>query len=742
MPPRNRFVSFPCSGVLNEAQTPSQVGGSGLTATQNLIYHRNGSWGKRTGTTRFQLPNGPTQTPVSGFRWYRAWPSPLTQLVVYAQGKLSMGNTPSTLSPIGPFALSGTQPPDFCSARDPQAGSAGADVLIITGLVLPNGSFATGDITITGLPSIQPGNVYITVTVSNGTNSVTTPKYYILGTDDPASIAAQLCILINETAAFLAPDATPPYPPFIGEAYSVGSTPPVGNLDSSGQGQSGCAVPTATIFLGARRGGNAGNGYTYSVTLSGTSGGNGTPLMIATQNQGPVASGTLNDTFSGGGQPWSGPARFNEQDGIVEGLSFMAPNAFSGCVTWHDHVWFWGDPNNPDTVFASDILQPECFTYMIENGPSTGPGVGKMTSPNNGGYAIGEGDGDPNVQACVPVGNALYVLKTASIYMFEGYDFQAGEYSFSVTPQIMDHGIPSPDCVDALENELIFWDGRSMMRLAVGSYELEHIGAPIPFTEGYISNGNQQLMKVIAGDFQVEVALNNQYGIYAPFAGTSIIYRSMALFAFDRGSAAANTIAVYDDEASNTLGQYAWTNWSGWNVGAWIMQGSGPNPGGTDVDNPYLYYIDPQGQFLYRVGGNATSDAGNPIPWMAQTGFVTFATPELLKNATRLFLNVEATAGANLMATIVPGRIIPPQPNQILPYGTKPQTIAFNPTIAPANAEALNTLEQMIFNPNLPGAQPIQADSVLVQFTEDGTSFAGLEMLSWGTDLHPEEAFQ
>ena len=138
--PRNRYVSFPCSGVLTEIATPAAVGGSGLTACQNLTYHRQGAWGKRTGSSREQINFGtyPTNpTPVSGCRWYRAYPQPITKLVVYAQGTLMIGNDHFSLEPIGSFALSGSTAPSFCSMRDPQANysvKGGADVLIIAGL--------------------------------------------------------------------------------------------------------------------------------------------------------------------------------------------------------------------------------------------------------------------------------------------------------------------------------------------------------------------------------------------------------------------------------------------------------------------------------------------------------------------------------------------------------------------------------------------------------------------------------
>lgn len=741
--PRNRFERIPCSGVLNEYLTPLAVGGSGLTACENLIYHRQNAWGKRCGSVSTLLPHGPTTTPVSGFRWYRAFPSPLTKLLVYAQQKLSIGNSPSSLSVIGTHALSGADAPMFCAANDPQAGTAGADVVIIAGLVLPNGSFSTGNITITGLPDTQPtAGTNITIVLSDGVNTVTVPSYYILGTDNPASIAAQLVDLINASAAFLNPSATPPFPAFLGEAYSVASTPPVGALNPAGHGQAACPLPTATIYLGARKGGAAGNSYTYTVTLNHTSGGDGTPLKIATANNAAVTNGTLSDTMGGGGNTWSGLARYDNADGILVGLSYMAPNAFTGVTFWHDHVWAWGDPNNPDDLFACDILQPESWTFMIENGPVTGPSVGKMTGPNNGGYHIGKGDGDPVVQNCIPIGNALYVFKTSHIYMIEGYDFQQGEYQFSVTPQVEDYGIPAPDCVDVLENELVFWSGRQMMRLAVGSYEPEHIGKPIPYTEGNFSKRNQDIMRVVAGNFQVQAMLTNQYGMPQPFASSTLIYRSMMLVAGSHGGSNAQIIAVYDDEASNDKGQYAWSIWDGWEVGCWILQGNGPAVGGGDVDNPYLYFIDPDGIAIHRVGADPSFDDGVAVPWMAQTGWVDYGTPEVIKNAQQLFLNAETTDGANFTATLAPGRIVDPAPNWDSTFGTTPQTIAFQPTLAPTGDEANNDMSQYAANPNGNGIvpTPIQAQAIMYQFNEDGTSGAGLELLSYGLDIRPEEA--
>jgi hypothetical protein len=736
--PRSRYVSFPCKGVLNEVNTPPAVGGSGLTAAVNLIYHRQGSWGKRTGSTSVPLPTGESQTPVSGFRWYKAYPpsAAITRLVTYAQGVLSIGSTPFTLNVIGEFALSGTTAPCFTSARDPQANSGnGADVLIVTGLILPgganSGSPSTGKITITGLPGTQTNGVYVTITVSNGTQTITCPRYYILGTDNPASIASQLCILMNQTNAYLN-NGSQAYAPWLGEFFYTATNQPFGATQGSGGAnpgspQTGAANPSATIYLGANEGGTTTNAFTYFITLNNGSSGVGT-LAVS-------PSGSTNMT--GGGAAWSGPARYETPGsgvGSLIPLSYMAPNAFAFCTTWHNHVWYWGEAGNPDTVFASDIFQPEAFTFMIQNGPTTGPNVGTMFGATNGGYQIGPGDGDRQVQACIPIGNAMYVIKTANIYMIEGYDFQQGEYLFSVTPQVSGYGIPNPYCAAVLENELIFWSGRKFLRLAVGAYEPEHIGFPIPLSEGTAStSGSQLLVRCVAGDFQVQAALTNNFGLPQPYPDSTVIYRSMALWAFN--ATGSGYVMAYDDEATQERQQYAWAPWSGWDVGCWIQQGTGPSPTGNDVDRPVAYFIDSQGIAIHEVGANATKDSGAAIPWMAQTGWVDFSSPEVLKNAHRMFLNVEAQAGATLTATLAPGRIIP-NSGQVLPYNTTPITLTFAPTLAPSSsgAESLNDMERYI-------EPSIQADSIVVQITEPGSSFTGFELQAWSIDVNPEEAF-
>jgi hypothetical protein len=728
--PKKRFVSFPASGVLKEILTPAAVGGSGLTACNNLIYHRQGSWGKRCGSNQIPLPNGPEPSgpPVSGYRWYRAYPTPLTKLLVYAQGQIMIGNDANSLAPLGNHQLTGSLAPCFTSARDPQAGGGyGADVVIMTGITLATGSPATGNLTITGLPGTQPSGIYMNINVTDGSNSVTTPNYYILGTDNPASIAAQLVILLNETAAFLNQGS---FAPFIGEAYYTSKNPPIGALDSSGQGQAGVQPPSATIFLGARLGGSGGNSITYSITLSSPAGGGATPLTIYAQGQTPLTSGTSSASFINGGQAWEGPCRYDFTDGSFEPLSYMASNPFTQCCTWHDHVWFWGDPNNPDTLFACDIFQPEAFTFMIQNGGMNGPTNSSSGNgdANNGGYQIGQGDGDPGVQVCIPLGNALYVFKTSNIYMIEGYDFQPGEYQFSVTPQVAGYGVPTPYCAAVLENELVFWSGRKYLRLAVGAYEPEHIGLPIPFTEGYTAQGNQLNIRCVAGDIQVFAALTNNFGLPQAFTDNVILYRSVVLWYIGN-----DQVVVYDDEATQERGNYAWTFWQGWDVGAWVQYGNGPNAAGTNVDPPFVYFIGHNGNNIYRVGGDAADDYGNPIPWMAQTGSVDFASAELLKNAHRVFLNAESQAGAMFSVEMAPGRMVPGN-NEVLPYSTKPVTVAFSPTQAPTGGEAFNDMEAYI-------EPAVQAKSVVFQLTEPGTSTTGFEVVSFGIDIDPEEAF-
>lgn len=721
-PPKDNYLGFPCSGVLNEWLTPPDVGGTGLTDCENLIYHRNGGWGRRPGAQSVNLAAGGKNTPVSGFRWYRAFPSSLTKLFVYANNHLYVGNDERSLNDLGSFDLSGTSAPDFCSMRDPQAGSNGADVCIITGLTLPKGSFGTGSVVISGLPGPQPSGVYIEVNVTNGANSITLPQYFVTGADDPDSIADAITQLLNNSAAFLNPGDNSQ---FLNESYFLSKTLPYGALDSSGKIQGTAAPPIAHVHMGALDGGNAGNSISYSITLSATTG----SLAVNAFGQAPMTSGTSSANFTGGGQQWNGPVRFDWDAGTIVALSYMCPNQFAYCASWHNHLWLWGDDQNPDTVFASDINQPESFTFMIENGG--------MTGTDNGGYTIGAGDGDPRVKQCLPCGNALYVFKTSNTYMIEGYDFQPGEYQFSVTPQLVGYGVPNRYSAAVLEGQVVFWSGRKFLRLAVGAYEPEHLGLPIPVTEGLAGAGDQTVVRVVAGDMICKTLLNNSFqpGGITPI---NLLLRSVALFAVDSGDGRADLVCVYDDEKSHAIGQPAWTKWFGWNIGYWVQYGLGKSPLTADSDKPKINFITPGGESFCYAGGDAKNDFGKePIVWMAQTGWVDFGTPEVIKNAKRIFANMEATSGAQLTVTMIPGQIIPVQPQPSV-YSSTPQTAAFGATVAPSNSEADNNLEAYTNDGQTKGALPIQAKSCMFKFEENGVAEAGFELRRWGMDLLEE----
>ncbi|MGB8965750.1 MAG: hypothetical protein WCB99_08930, partial [Candidatus Cybelea sp.] len=401
--PQSRYVNFPCSGVLTEAIDPAVIGGKALTDCLNLIYQRNGAWAKRPGNGRHLLPSGPTPgTPVSGVRWYKGFQNPQTWLVLYTQGQLLIGPDVSSLQSLGAFALSGNRAPEFCSMRDPQAsGGQGSDILIITGLSIPNGSFGTGQIEVRGnVPALVSSSATITVTLTNGAATpIVTASYNILPTDNPASICAMLVQNINQSPAFL--NIVPNPSPFVGQAYSLNPNP----IQPGGPpGMNNLPIPHSNVNLGARHGGPAGNNINYQVDLTNWTSTGTAPMPVVLVGGVPITvtagTGSGNANFTGGGQVWNGPLKTDGGNGassVVEGLSYMCPNPFTGCATWHDHVWLWGDKANPTSVFACDILQPEAFTFMLQNGG--------MKGAINGGYSIGNGDGDPVVQACVPAGN-------------------------------------------------------------------------------------------------------------------------------------------------------------------------------------------------------------------------------------------------------------------------------------------------------------------------------------------------
>lgn len=727
--PTPRFESFDCSGVLIQNLKPTQVGPQNLSACRNVLYHREGAWGKRSGATRHAIPAGqrPNENLVSGFRWYRVFPTVETRLVTYTQGTLRIGKDETDLIPIIGFTNPHKIAPDFCAARDPQAADGkGADICIVAGLKSTTGSFGHGGITITGLPgSGVSGTIAVSVTNANGQSSVTS-NYTVLPTDNPGSIASQLSTLINQLAAYLNQEDTAGYVPFIGESYYTTPTP------KPSPGNNSTDQQEAIVHLGARKGGAGGNSILYTLTLNLTNPGTLVFRMGSPPNEVTVTnpgSSTLN--FHGGGNEWSGPLKIeldSNGNASVDGLSYMCPNAFAGCCSWHDHVWFWLDPDNRDTVFAADIFQPEAFTFMAENGG--------MTGPNNGGYNIGPGDGDPGVQTCVPNGNVLGVWKTANVYAISGYDFQPGEYQFSVTPFVVGYGCPSRDCVDVLDGQWVWWSGRKFLRLAVFSFEPEHIGMPIPLLEGAAGQGVQRLVQVVAGDFQVLTRLNNVFTTQ-PTGGSAtkpMLMQSVALFAVDHGDGVANVVDVYDDEKTQLANNYAWAPWFGWNVGCWIKYGVGENPDHTGNDPPVLKFITPDGAYIYNVGADATADWSNPIDWEAQTGWIDFGTPELIKNIHEFYLRVAATPGATFHVKAIPARILLPA-RELTQFPHGPIDFDYVPTVAGENDEALNDLKQFI-------QASLQTQAVMFRYTEPGTTKAGFELLSYGVDINPQEGYQ
>src|SRR6185437_5620996 len=152
--PQDTWTPIPVGQPLDESLTPARVGGGGLTDCLNLSYHRTAAWGKRSGSSlAYSVANSgafPNSPWVSGVRWYRAYPTPLTKIVFAAGGSLweadDIGSTPTKLLD---FEEAPPEPIQFCSARDPNAMDGnGSDILIICGGKTKL-SFATNFILIT-----------------------------------------------------------------------------------------------------------------------------------------------------------------------------------------------------------------------------------------------------------------------------------------------------------------------------------------------------------------------------------------------------------------------------------------------------------------------------------------------------------------------------------------------------------------------------------------------------------------
>lgn len=689
---QRRYVPITFGGVLDESRTPSKIGGGGLVGTSNLTYRRYGAWGKRAGSgVAYVAPAvGPTTDPYSsGIRWYRAAPSPLTKLVIASQGALWTGGDPNLVSPFSPLTNiataqnnSGAQAA-FAPVKDPSAyGGSGGDILIICGLTSANG-FGTGKITLSGTPAA--GDV-VGVQVSFPPSYTLGVSYAILSTDNLDSIAQALVALINESS-LVSPTGPSPIavPPPLNSAYVT---------TQNGQ---------VTVNLGSLLSGVSGNAIQYQ----------GENIVGSSVTISPVVMTHL----AGGGFSVSTPLRYDGS--TVSGLSYQIQQPFTGCVSWHDHVWYWGDPSNPDTLYASDIDQPVGFTFMNQEG----------------GYDIGAGDGDPAIQACIPIGNILYVFKRTAIYAITGYDFQSGEYQFQVQPALTGTGIPAPGCATLLNNTIIYWDGSKFNRLSPGATLPELIGRTIPLTSGRISNGNPKLMRAASGDFTIKTLLNNVYA--APGGGSdTTVFSNVALFACDAGNGRADAILAYDDDASTFIGNYAWSVWNGLTVEAFIPFGNGEKTSQIATDPPTLFWI-PNLQSniaVYQYGAHATLDAFNGglplgISWFAQTAWDSLGTASLIKEAHRLLLDAESNPGAKFVCSVTASGPVNGQAQTVYP----PQIVVF-PTAVGVDGNELNQTLVARVNPFLKGFK------FLFAFSEPGNN-VGFELAGVLVDSI-EQAFQ
>lgn len=731
MPDKVQYSRFATNQPLDQSLTPLQVGGMGLTDSMNALYQRYGSWGKRPGSALAYkwAANGPfPNAPVSGVRWYRAYPTPLTTTIVSVGGSLWSLADPGAGSPthLFDFTAAPNGPISFTSARDPNAmGGTGSDVLIICG-GQSNTGFATSYLTISTGSDNGPGTVgfspgptaSITMQFTRGSGYTASPAnsdlfqitYQILPTDNPTSIAEALVTLINQSfpVATNGPDPSGSAgAPYLNFAYVV-------------EANNSFPTGSATIQFGALYGGSAGDNITYTVTYVPGAGGSqsmgGNNGSLSLYNFGQTATyptpGTPNPfvsvAWTGGGGANFGPLKF---DGVsIDGLSYMITQGFTQCESWHDHVWYCGAQTSPDTLFASDIDQPEGFVFMLQEG----------------GYDIGVGDGDPQIQTMAPMGDGLYVYKTGSIYAVSGYDFQDQEYSFAVSQVVEGFGIPSPECLAVLENCHVFFSGKTFRRLAPGAQDPEHIGATIPELEGAIASGSMGRIRAVAGDFQVLSAMNGK--IFNSGNPSPIVLPSLAMWAYDN-----NDVIVYDDQATQRLGKYCWQPWSGWDVGYWIPFGSGNNAAQTGVDSPLLLWIVPGedssgNALIYQFGLNAQWDQAEgqlevPIPWMAQTGWNNLESAERVKRIDRVFLEITANEGASIVGKILPSEtnLADTNMNQLAP-------LTFDPTTVGVGLEAFNTLVYAL-------PQALAATAFCFRFTEDGTAGAQFELAAYGLDI-------
>jgi hypothetical protein len=683
------------------------------------MYRRRGAWGKRPGShagyTGTNM-SGTLSNNNSGYRWYGAYPTPITQLVVIASGILWTGGDGAAWQ-SGASALtaqafvtttSTTIPPRYAAMRDPYwhgvSGNYGEDNLVICGLTTTGGAnagtYSYGFMTIIG--TVEAGQVF-TINVKNGGTPITA-SYTALATDGPTSVFTQL-----QQTLLLQVLATGGSPPFLSPVIFVYTPSAQPNV-------------FAAMWIGAAGPGSQGNSiqYEFNVT-SGTS----------------SASPTSYTNMTGGGSTSTAPAVWTGSS--LTGLGWMygpfgagppyqngaqAGYSFTGCVTWHNHMWFFGDPNNQGKVYASDINQPQGLTFMAQYG----------------GYPIGEGDGDPYVLALLPLGDTLYVFKAAHVYAITGYDFQQGEYQFQVVPVLNGYGTVSQETVAVLGSAAVFWTGSKMVRLANGSFDPEDIGATIPYQLGFASTTVQSRMRMVAGSFQCATSLNNQYaggsGVSTP---VNYIAADCLYFSFVDNNGNYTTL-VYDDVATQQLQNYAWAPWksTAWEIGFWIAEGGGPNAASTLTSEPFKLYYVPytafQGVTVFQVGANPINDATTPIAMTLQTGYMGLGQTSAVKLLEMMYADIESIGATQIAVNAIPAYYLKAQgnPTQQVPQASS----GIAQTVAPAAGyEAFNTLSTR-WEPGL------RANAFMFQFSDSASSTSQPWELVGGRVVLTEEPLQ
>lgn len=624
----------PFGNVLDESTTLRRVGDNGgLAGASNALYRRGGAYGSRPGRLTAYSNAGtisgvPTQS-LTATRWYRQNPTPLTQTIVGATmagtGGLFWGGNPNTSAPpaLTNFATgttAATWPVSYAPAFDPVTNK---DILIICG---GNGFAATAPgyilIEVVGVPA---AGTAITHTITNAAAVPTVLTYTTTPADTLFSIAQQLATLFNNSNAN-----------FAGTGAAIAQAVAYQSL-ATGAVISLVEVPALNVAQA-------------SGTIAVTAGGSTQIILAGGTIVGPGTSANFGTTTSTRGpKAWDG-ANFGAVSLVISAFGTgnvasittgtPATSAPQACATWHNHVWYWGADAASNYLWASDINQPQNCSFMIQNGP----------------YVVGAGDGDPGILAVVPLGNILYIFKRHNIYAMTGYDFQQGEYAFNLQPAIVGEGVPGPGCVSLLNNALAFWNGSTYRRLSPGALVTEDIGLTIALTEGsFTPAGGAKWVQSLAGSFIINTDLSNQYTGPAPMTLNHCSY-----FIMGTGGAGPTNMMMYDDDASQYLGGYAWNEWTlpASPLAYGLMQiGGGLDSTLTNIEPPELFdvcWATPSTITLNQIGASATTDNGAGITTKVITGYLTGGTPALLKELHQFYLEVSATTGVQINITVNP----------------------------------------------------------------------------------------